>query len=309
MTQSDHGHDLARARLMLAGLCLSWGLTWPAMRIALTGIPPFSMRAASTFIGAVALLAAARLQRKSVRLENAKVWLHVAVVSFFNIVAFSVFTTFAQLNTLTSRVTIIVYTMPIWAAVMAWLLLGERLDLVRGIALLSCCVGLGVLIYPVAEAGLPLGILLALGASVGWAAGTIYMKWAKIHAEPFAIAAWQLVIGCIVLTACAFVVEGSLHIAGAPASALAGMAFSGLFGSGLAYLLWYSVIQILPAMTASLGALSAPVIGVISSALILGERPTTTDVVGFALIFAASVCVILKPAPVTSVKAKPALPE
>lgn len=305
MPQSDQRHDLVRARLMLVGLCLSWGLTWPAMRIALTDVPPFSMRAASTFVGAVALLAAAGVQRKNIRLDNLKVWLHVAVVSFFNIVAFSACTAFAQLNALTSRVAIVVYTMPIWAAVMAWLILGERLDRLRSVALLLCCVGLAVLIYPLAVTGVPVGILLALGASVSWAAGTIYMKWAEIRAEPFAIAAWQLVIGCAALAACTFAVEGSLHISGASTSSLIGLAFSGLFGSGIAYLLWYSVIQILPAMTASLGALSSPVIGVISSAILLGERPATTDIVGFALIFAASVCVMLRPAPVAVATPKP----
>ena len=34
----------ATARLMLVGVSLAWGLTWPAMKIALNEIPPFSMR-------------------------------------------------------------------------------------------------------------------------------------------------------------------------------------------------------------------------------------------------------------------------
>jgi drug/metabolite transporter (DMT)-like permease len=45
------------------------------------------------------------------------------------------------------------------------------------------------------------------------------------------------------------------------------------------------------------------VIGVISSMLILGERPTAADFIGFALIFAASACVLLAgnaPAAVTT---------
>jgi drug/metabolite transporter (DMT)-like permease len=46
-------------------------------------------------------------------------------------------------------------------------------------------------------------------------------------------------------------------------------------------------------MTASLGVLSAPVIGVVSTALLLGEIPTLSDIIGYVLIFAASVCVLL----------------
>ena len=41
--------------------------------------------------------------------------------------------------------------------------------------------------------------------------------------------------------------------------------------------------------------LGSPVLGVVSTVLILGERPTGTDIIGFALIFAASACVLLIP--------------
>jgi drug/metabolite transporter (DMT)-like permease len=38
-----------------------------------------------------------------------------------------------------------------------------------------------------------------------------------------------------------------------------------------------------------------PVVGVASSALLLGERPTLHDTVGFAFVFAAAACVLLQP--------------
>jgi drug/metabolite transporter (DMT)-like permease len=46
-------------------------------------------------------------------------------------------------------------------------------------------------------------------------------------------------------------------------------------------------------MTASLGILSVPAVGVISTAVLFGEWPTVPDMAGFALIFAASACVLL----------------
>jgi drug/metabolite transporter (DMT)-like permease len=73
------------------------------------------------------------------------------------------------------------------------------------------------------------------------------------------------------------------------------MAFSGMIGSGLCYLMWFEVVRRLPASTASLGALSVPVVGIAASALILGERPTLPDLVGFALIFCAAAAVLLEP--------------
>ena len=41
--------------------------------------------------------------------------------------------------------------------------------------------------------------------------------------------------------------------------------------------------------------LATPVIGVVATVLVLGERPSTADIVGFALIFTASACVVFAP--------------
>ena len=68
-----------------------------------------------------------------------------------------------------------------------------------------------------------------------------------------------------------------------------------MVGSTLAYLLWFEIVLRLPAMTASLGVLSVPVVGTVASMLLLGEWPTGTDVVGFVLILAAAACVLLAP--------------
>ena len=72
-------------------------------------------------------------------------------------------------------------------------------------------------------------------------------------------------------------------------------AYNGLIGMGLAYFLWFVIVERLPATTASLGSLLVPVVGVIGSAVMIGERPSLTDTIGFALIFAAAACVLLQP--------------
>ena len=82
---------------------------------------------------------------------------------------------------------------------------------------------------------------------------------------------------------------------------LGALLFAGLIGSGIAYFLWFEIVRRLPAMTASLGVLSAPVVGVVGAVVLLGERPTLPDIVGFALILAASGCVLLAPGTPASV--------
>jgi len=279
---------------MLVMLSLAWGLTWPAMKIALSGIPPFSMRVASIAVGTVALYVLAKLQGTSLRVKGRLAWLHIFVISLLNIVLFSTCTVFAQLFAATGRVAMLVYTMPIWASLMAWIILGERFTRAGVLALAFCTTGTAILVYPLAQAGVPTGILLALGGSLCWAAGTVYMKWADLHVDPMTIAIWQLVIGFVLLGACIPIFQNSIDLLDAPPRALVAMVFSGLLGSGIAYFLWYNIIRMVPAMTASLGVLSSPVIGVISSAIVLGERPTLADIIGYVLIFAASASVLLQ---------------
>jgi len=283
----------AQAKLMLVLLCCVWGTAWPIMKIALEQIPPFGMRAASAGLGAVALYILCRLTGCSLRINTAKAWAHIVAASMLNIVGFSIFTAFAQLATATSRVTILAYTLPIWSVLLLWLFLGERPTLTQTLALGLCAAGLGILVYPLAATGVPVGILFAVGAAISWAAGTVYLQWAHIKADPTVVACWQVIIAFFVIAACMLFFEGRLDLSRAHASGLIATLFVGLVSNGFAYGLWFTIIRRLPAMTASLGVLGSPVIGIAASMLILGERPTATDFVGFALIFAASACVLL----------------
>jgi drug/metabolite transporter (DMT)-like permease len=277
---------------MLIALCIVWGMTWPIMRIALREVPPFTMRTTSTLVGGFILFALCFVMRRNLRLPGRKGWAHVFVASILNVASFSVFSTFAQLSAATSRVAVVSYTMPIWAVVLSWVFLRERPTGMQPIAIGLCVAGLAILIYPLAAVGIPLGIVLALGTATSWAAGTVYLKWARIEADPMAIAAWQVVISLFVIGACMVIFEGGPDFHAAHTESIIATVLSGVLGTGIAYGLWFSIITRLPAMTASLGVLGSPVIGVISSVLILGERPTISDIVGFSLMLAASACVL-----------------
>jgi len=281
------------ARLMLVALCFIWGVTWPIMRIALYEIPPLSMRTVTAALGALTLYLVCRFQGRSLRISTAKAWMHITIASFLNIVAFTVFGSFAQLTAATSRVTILAYTMPIWAVLLAWPILGERPNRTQTSALALCAAGLAILIYPLAETTVAPGIWLALLTGVCWGAGTVYMKWAQIKADPMGAASWQVTIAFVAIFACLLIFEGGFHFGAAHTEALLATASTGIFANGVAYGLWFAIVRRLPAAMASLGVLGSPVIGVVASMLILGERPTVTDLLGFALIFAASACVLL----------------
>jgi drug/metabolite transporter (DMT)-like permease len=292
----QRGSGDGTAKLMLVLLSLAWGATWPAMKLALTEIPPFSMRLSTTGLGALTLLALTKLRRRDLRIPNARAWTHIVIASSFNIVAFSLLTAFAQLSATTSRVAILTYTMPIWTVLLARPILGERLTPRRSVALALCAAGLTVLISAQAAAGFLGGVLLAIGSGFIWAAGTVYLKWARIEGDPLAVTTWQMIIAFVVIGSCIPIFEGSLHLWPVHRDALLGLMFAGVVGNGFGYFLWFDIVRRLPASIAALGVLSVPAFGVVTSMVLLGERLTMADIIGFALIFAAAACVLL-PAP------------
>ena len=137
--------------------------------------------------------------------------------------------------------------------------------------------------------------LLSLGCAFSWAFATVYIKWRKLTVAPLANAAWQLVFGFIFIAIGTFAFEGMPRLFGLHASSILAIAYTGTLGVGLAHYLWWAIVGRLPTITASIGALLVPVVGVTGSALMLGERPTVNDIIGFLLIFLAAACVLLTP--------------
>jgi drug/metabolite transporter (DMT)-like permease len=278
------------ARLMLVALCLIWGNTWPMMKIALNEMPPLTMRTLTGLVGALGLLAICWIRRRSLRVPNGTAWAHIVAASFLNVIAFSLFSAFAQIAAATSRVAILTYTMSIWTLVLAWAFLGERPTRMQTIAIVLCAVGLVVLVGPLATKGIPLGLVLAVLSGFSWAAGTVYLKWARIPADPVGVATWQMVIAFFFIAAVTQLADGGLDLRNARVSGWLALLFVGVAGNAIAYALWFDIVERVPALTATLGIVGIPVLGVLSTMLIIGDRLTLADTVGFAFIFAASVC-------------------
>src|SRR5256885_16945342 len=106
---------------MLVALGFAWGLTWPAMRIALDEIPPFSMRVVTLGLGAGVLFLVGWLQGRSFALGGLKHSAHLTVAGILNVLSFSLLSVIAMLFAGTGRVAMLAYTMPIWAVLFAWL--------------------------------------------------------------------------------------------------------------------------------------------------------------------------------------------
>jgi drug/metabolite transporter (DMT)-like permease len=285
----------ATAKLLLVLLSFCWGLSWSAMRIALYEVSPWTLRFLGYTIGAATLFGLIKLQRRSLVIPWGRPWLHIIIASVFNVGSFGLAGTFAQLMAGTTRVIIVTYSMPVWGSLLAWLVLREHITARVAIGLSLCLAGIAVLVYPALETSLhePIGLLLALICALTWAAGTVYMKWARIPGDLLAITFWQVMIGIAVFGAGYLIFEGAPKIVPLQWDTWAGIIFNGVLGTGIAYFIWFNIIGRLSTAAASLGTLSNPVVGIIGAAVLLGDRPTTYDMIGFALIFGAAACVLI----------------
>jgi drug/metabolite transporter (DMT)-like permease len=295
MSHADTKSDVATtAKLLVVLLAFAWGFNWIAAAVALREISPWSLRFAGSSIGAATLFAAAILTGHKLRVPRGE-YLHVMVAGFFNVAAFQILSGFAQLSGATSRAIIITYSMPIWATVLSWLVLGERLNRIGMLAFALCVAGLSILLWPLFTTGFPPFVFYSLGCALSWAIATVYMKWVKATIAPLANAAWQLLFGLLFIAAGTFAFEGYPHLWPLVSDTVLAVLFVGVFGVGLAHFLWWTIVGRLSTITASLGSLMTPVVGVSASAVLLGERLTVPDIIGFAMIFAAAACVLLQP--------------
>ena len=283
----------SRSLLLVPLLGLLWGFNWPAVRISLTEIAPWTLRAAGmTFAGLV--LVAVALARGIPLAVPREQWSRLIIAGFLSIAAFNILLAFAQLMAPTSRAAILTFTMPIWATLLALPILGERFDRRRLLGLVLGISGLVCLGLPLIRSGqFSPGLALALLAALSWALGTIVTKRWPVAAPALTIAAWQLLVGGVAAGLGMLVFEGLPVPKLLSPKVAAALSFHILGAQALAYFLWFVVVARLPAGIASLGTLMVPAVGALGSVLLLGERPTATDWLGLALVVAASGAIMI----------------
>ncbi len=294
MSQAKRADAVGTARLLVLLLAFAWGFNWIATAIALREVSPWALRFAAAGIGTAILFGAATVTGHRLKVPRGE-HIHIMVAGFFNVAAFQILSSFAQISGATTRVIIITYSMPIWTTLMSRMVLGEKLNGIRIAALALCIGGLGVLVGPLFATRFPPSVFYSLGCAFSWAFATVYIKWSKVTIAPLANAAWQLLFGFMFIAAGTFLFEGYPHFLAIDGKAILAVLYVGLIGVGFAHFLWWSIIDRLPTITASLGALLVPVIGVSASAFLLDEHLTATDLAGFAMIFVAAACVLLQP--------------
>jgi drug/metabolite transporter (DMT)-like permease len=274
----------AAGLLLLLVTVVGWGFNWPAMKLLLVEVPPFSMRVACATVGVALLAAIAARGGESLGVPRA-VWPRLVLASLLNVTAWMGLASFSLLWLAAAEATIVCYTMPVWASIFAWAVLGERITPRRMLALAVGLAGLLVLVLgrglDVGLAKLP-GVGIALAAAVLFSLGTVVTKRWPLALPPASSAAWQMGVGCLPLLLGAILVERP-----DPASFSAQswwlLLYGGIGPLGLCYLAWFAALRRLPASAAAAGTLLTPVVGVASAALVLGEPLGARELVALGL--------------------------
>jgi drug/metabolite transporter (DMT)-like permease len=258
--------------MFLAITSVGWGFNWPVTKYLLSELPPLTLRGVTGVIGACLLAGLALLRGQSLRVPY-EMWPRLVIAAVLNVGCWMVLMGLALLWLPASEAALIAYTMPIWASMLAWPILGERPNLLRVISLAMAFAGLAAIMggngFTASMAKLP-GIIMALGGALGFALGTVLAKKLPLHLPPLSAAAWQIGIGCLPVAIVGLLIEKT-DIADLSQLGWILIVYSTVIQFCVAYVSWFAALARLPASVAAIGTMAVPVIGVVASALALHE--------------------------------------
>jgi drug/metabolite transporter (DMT)-like permease len=265
----------------LVFLTLIWGMNWIAMKYGLRYGHPVIYNIERTLVAIALLFAVMALRRRPLKPES---WTAVIVTGFFQTTINFGATTMALAGGGAGRTAVLVFTMPFWTMLIAWPVLNERVRGSQWLAVGFALVGLVLVVEPWNWQGDLAPKLWATLSGFGWAAGTVATKYFQRQQklDILNLIAWQMLVG--ILPICLIPVVWPLPPAEWNAIYVGALLYAGVIAIGIGFILWTAILAWLPAGTASLNMFAIPVLALISSMLIFGERLSATEWLGIASI-------------------------
>ena len=264
-------------------LVIFWSTAFSVVKIGLDYSPPLLFAGLRTMLGGIVITLFAYLWGGAPHFRRD--WRIFLLLAVFNVALFISFQTFAVLNLPSGTAAVLIYLQPILVGVLAWMILGESLTVMKIVGLLLGFAG----IVAVSSGGLTSGGITLVGVALGvasalfWALGTIYFKKYEARVSTLWAVATPFLIGGVALMALGLATEpwGDVSWTGTYVAALL---YSALVGTGFAWLLFFGLVRAGEASRVASYIFVVPLAAVVIGAVFLGEELGPSLLVGAALV-------------------------
>lgn len=280
---------------MAKALCLIyliWGMNWVVMKTANTFFPPITFVAYRFLFGALVLLSVWFWLH--LPLPKKKYWPWIFLTGILQMGLDNIAAQTSMLTLGAGMVSVLNYSMPVFAAVMAHFLLGERLSWRKGVGIVLAIAGMAVLM-DVHAGGDVTAICIGLLSAVFWGLASIFVKLKLSDVNPISLTTWQMVCASLSLLAYTAIVPQG-EVVWNTESVLC-LIYNGVLASALAFFLWSWILQHIEVSKASVAVLAVPVVGVVGGILCLGEPMTLHIFFGMLMIMAGIYIVVTNKRP------------
>ena len=266
-----------------------WGVSFIATKVALRDISPVTVVWLRFAMGVI-ILGIAVAARRQFAWPRRDEWLYFALLGFLGITFHQWLQSTALTTSRASTTAWIVAATPVFMALLGWLVLKEKLGWLQTMGIVLATFGVLLVVSdgdPTAisfkQFGAP-GDILVLISSFNWAVFSALSRRGLATHPATRMMFYVMTLGWLFTNVLFFAGPGPGEIPQLTLDGWMGVAFLGIFCSGLAYIAWYDALKALPA--AQLGAFLylEPPVAVVVAALILTESITWAALSGGAII-------------------------
>jgi len=278
---------MRRGYAALGLLALIWGASFLFIKLAVRDMSPATLVFSRAILGAVTLglIFAARRQTPFPAGTRARLLPFLVLAILGSLVPW-VAIAFGEQSISSALASILNATTPLWTAVFAyWVTPAERPSGLNYLGVAIGFLGTGILIAP-DLIGQPLrastiGTLAVVGAACSYAVSALVSRRRLRGVSPLQVGFWQLTLTAPLAFAVAVPTIGTTHLR---LPSIAAMIFLGAGGSGIAFLLYYFMMNTLGATRATTVTFLVPVTAVFWGATLLREAITIPILAGMGVI-------------------------
>ena len=268
-----------------------WGYNWVVMKQAVQLVGPWEFAFIRNFFGALILFLLLAFMQKSLKIINFK---FVFIIGMFQMIGFTVLVLVALVHGGAAKTSVLTFTMPIWANLLALYFLKEKMTNKQILALAISLIGLILIFDPVHKNADFNSMLIAISAGFFWGCGVISVKkYNEKYPEVdlLNLTAWQMLLGSLPIFV--VIVAKGMEIYEINPYLWKASLYNIIFCNALAWLLWNYGVKQLKTSEVSTISLLAPVIGSLAAFLQLHEALKINEGIGLTMILCGVLFTIL----------------